>query len=136
MNSQPTLLKGSSIAMALLVLTTIGSAIADPSAPPPASSVGINSVIGSDDAYQVSHQGFWKTRMPTKYTKPFGNYDALELAHGKRVDSGNCYQLWADSAGDIFCFSSLAHRETFLRAYGDNVRNAVVFYRKGSKKSK
>lgn len=131
MNSQPSLLKVSSTAIALLVVLATGNAIADPPPPPPAPSVGINSMIGSDNAYKVSHEGFWKTLSPTKFTKPFGNDDVLDLAHGKHVSSDGCKHLWVDGGGDMFCFSSLAHRETFLRALKDNTRHAVAFYRRG-----
>ena len=108
---------------AALCMSGIGWAAPPPT--PKADTAGINSVIDSGDAYAVSHSGFWKFRSP-KITKPFGNEDALELAEGKHVDSNGCKVLWIAAGGNMLCFSTLAHRETFLRSPDSYTQRAVA----------
>lgn len=110
--------------MTALSLST-AVALADPPPTPKADAAGINSVIDSSDAYAVSHAGFWKFRSP-EITKPFGNQDALDLAEGKHVDSNGCKVLWIAAGGNMLCFSTLAHRETFLRSADSNTEHAVA----------
>lgn len=116
----------------LAVTAALMSAAALSAAPPtPSQDAGsINNIINSSNPYTVSHEGFWKFRS-TKITKPYGEQDVLELAQGKHVDSNGCKVLWVGAGGVMYCFSTLAHRETFLRAPDSYAQQAYNFTHPG-----
>lgn len=117
------------IAGTLLLGLCAASVRADPPPVPKPNAGNINGIIDSSDPNVVSHAGFWKFRTP-KITKPYGDDDVLDLARGKHVDSQGCKVLWIAGGGQMYCFATLDHRETFLRNPQAYAKQAYQFAQK------
>lgn len=70
----------------------------------------------------VFPQKLWKYHMPAK-AKPFGDYDVISLAYGKRVHT-DCSTIWLANSG-TYCFVNQASLHLFLTdpdVYGERAQ--------------
>src|SRR5580704_8713723 len=57
----------------------------------------------------------------------FDNNSAMDLASGQVVKTG-CLVNWTASDGKVYCFSSDASKETFLKNPAENIQKAKEFF--------